>query len=391
LHSTFVMPSVSLVNSPDQSPTVLIAALSGRALAELARKAGYRPLVADLFGDADMRRYAHASRIVRGELTQGPDAGDLMAALSDLVQQCSSPPIGVVCGAGFEGQPGVLDELAKRWRVLGCASDMVKRAKDPVAFARRCAELDLPHPEICFEPPADRQRWLAKLIGGSGGRHISPANVRQPAEDIYFQRRVTGQPISALVAGAGGAARVIGWSAQWISPAADAPYRWAGAVQPARIDPDLQAHLADSARNLAVKAAIVGIASIDFLVEGTTWHVLEINPRPGGTLDIFDDGRGRLFEIHIQACGGHLIEPPHYRCAQACAIAFAERDIERMPQIRWPDWCADLQPAGTRVEAGAPVCTIRAAADDPDTARGFVEHRRRALLQMVHEPELAPC
>ncbi|MBV9393059.1 MAG: ATP-grasp domain-containing protein [Methylobacteriaceae bacterium] len=267
----------------------------------------------------------------------------------------------------------------------------MKRAKDPFAFARLCAELDIPHPEICFAPPGDPQHWLAKRVGGSGGWHISPANVRAPAEGVYFQRRVTGQPISALVAGTRGAARVIGWSAQWISPAADAPYRWGGAVQPARIDPDLQARLDDSARNLAAAAAIVGIASIDFLVDETRWHVLEINPRPGGTLDIFDDGRGRLFEMHVQACGGRLIDPPHYRCAQACVIALAERDIDTMPHMRWPDWCADLQAGGTRVEAGAPVCTIRAAADDPDTARRLVEHRWRALLQMVHQPELASC
>jgi predicted ATP-grasp superfamily ATP-dependent carboligase len=385
------MPSVSPVKSPDHRPGILIAALSGRALAELARKAGYRPLVADLFGDGDSRRYAHAVRVVRGNLTEGPDAGDLISALSELAQQCDSPPIGVVCGAGFERQPGLLDDLARRWRLLGCASDVVRRAKDPVAFARLCAELGMPHPAIRVEAPADPQAWLAKTIGGSGGWHISAADVRAPAEDVYFQRRFTGQPISALVVSTGEAARIIGWSAQWTSPTSDVPYRWAGAVQPAPMDPDLQAHLADRARDLAVAAGIVGIASIDFLVEGANWHVLEINPRPGGTLDIFDDGRGRLFDLHVQACGGRLMDPPRYRCAQACAIGFAERDIESMPDMRWPDWCADLQTRGTRVEAGAPICTIRAAADDPETARRLVEHRRCALLQMVHEPELAAC
>jgi predicted ATP-grasp superfamily ATP-dependent carboligase len=62
-----------------------------------------------------------------------------------------------------------------------------------------------------------------------------------------------------------------------------------------------------------------------------------------------------------------------------------------MPNLQWPDWCADLQAAGSRVEAGGPICTIRAAADDPAQARRLVEHRRRALLQMVHQRELAAC
>ncbi len=37
----------------DDAPAVLIAATSGRALAASARRAGYRPLVADFFGDHD--------------------------------------------------------------------------------------------------------------------------------------------------------------------------------------------------------------------------------------------------------------------------------------------------------------------------------------------------
>ena len=35
------------------SEAILIAAQSGRALAEAARRAGLRPFVADLFGDSD--------------------------------------------------------------------------------------------------------------------------------------------------------------------------------------------------------------------------------------------------------------------------------------------------------------------------------------------------
>jgi predicted ATP-grasp superfamily ATP-dependent carboligase len=193
------------------------------------------------------------------------------------------------------------------------------------------------------------------------------------------------------VAGTGKEATLIGWSSQWTSPTPGVPYRWAGAVQPARIDPDLQAHLSHKALELTLAAGIVGIASVDFLVDRTTWHVLEINSRPGGTLDIFDDGSGRLFESHVRACNGSLLEPRHYRGAQACAIAFAERGIESMPEMRWPDWCADLQAAGTRVERGSPICTIRAHADTPEDARHLVEERRRTLLQMVDEPEFATC
>jgi predicted ATP-grasp superfamily ATP-dependent carboligase len=383
------MLSASPVKSPDHRRGVLIAALSGRALAEVARKAGYRPLVADLFGDIDTRRYAHAVRVVRGNFMAGPDPDDLVAILSELAQSSKEPPIGLVCGAGFEQRPALLDELARKWPLFGCSPEVVKRVKDPVALARLCAGLDIPHPAIRFDMPPEPEDWLAKNAGGSGGWHISNARSATEASGVYFQRRISGEPVCALLVGTGKEAAIIGWSAQWASPTPDIPYRWAGAVQPARMEPALQALLARKAVELAVAAGIVGIASFDFLIGGPTWHLLEINPRPGGTLDIFDDGTGRLFEMHIEACRGCLIEPPHYRGAQASVIAFAGADIKSMPDMQWPDWCADLQPSGTRIEAGAPVCTIRATADDAPTARRLVEERRRALLQRVHEPEFA--
>ncbi|MEA2841884.1 MAG: uncharacterized protein QOF41_3214 [Methylobacteriaceae bacterium] len=382
---------VSPVNSPDRPAIVLIAALSGRSLAELARRAGYRPLVADLFGDMDTRRYAQAVRVVRGNLTEGPDPGDLFLALADLARDADELPIGIVYGAGSEQRSAILDELARKWPLLGCSADVVKRVKDPVSLASLCAKLEIPHPEIRFDPPGDPRGWLAKSVGGSGGWHISSASARASEPGVYFQRQVSGEAISALVVATGRDAAVIGWSSQWTSPIAEAPYRWAGAVQPARIEAASQTLLSRKAIDLALDAGIVGIASLDFLIDRGAWHLLEINPRPGGTLDIFDDDTGRLFEMHVEACRGRLIGPPRYRCAQACAIAFAERDIEHMPDLQWPDWCADLQRAGTRVETGAPVCTVRAFAADPESARRLVEDRRRMLLRRVHEPEFAVC
>lgn len=391
MRSTFAMHFASPVNSPDHVPSVLIAGLSGRALAELARKAGYRALVADLFGDEDTRRYAHAVRVVRGTLFEGPDPDDLIRALSELARQCDPPPIGLVCGAGFEHQPALLAELARNWPLLGCSSEVVRRAKNPTTLSRLCAKLDIPYPPICFEAPANPECWLAKTIGGSGGWHISEATLHRPESDVYFQARVPGEPVCALVVGTGPDAMLVGWSAQWTSPVPGVHYRWAGAVQPAQIEPGLHALLSCKAIELAIATRVVGIASFDFLVHGSTWHLLEVNPRPGGTLDIFDDGSGRLFEMHVQACRGRLLAAPLYQGAEAVVIAFAETDIEAMPDIRWPTWCADLQPPRTRVEAGSPVCTIRAVADHSESARRLVEHRRCVLMQMLREPELAAC
>src|SRR4051812_32899950 len=104
------MRSTSLVNSPDRRPRVLIAALSGRSLAAAAANAGYAPLVADLFGDDDMRAHAPASVLIEGDLESGFDESTLVMALERVAagRHCE----GIVCGGGFEDRPAMLERLA---------------------------------------------------------------------------------------------------------------------------------------------------------------------------------------------------------------------------------------------------------------------------------------
>src|SRR5690348_8372335 len=95
------------VNSLD-SPLVLIAAITGRALAAAARRSGMTPLVADLFGDLDTRAIAGAVATVPGTPTQGPRAAALVEALERLT--AGRRVIGLVCGSGFEHRPRLLDQ-----------------------------------------------------------------------------------------------------------------------------------------------------------------------------------------------------------------------------------------------------------------------------------------
>ena len=121
---------------------VLIAALSGRALASAARADGYTPLVADLFGDLDLDGLAARALRAEGDLAEGFDAESLLDALEKLARD--TKPIGLVYGTGFEDRPDLLAALGERWRVLGNPAPVLARAKDPWTLASLCADLGLP-------------------------------------------------------------------------------------------------------------------------------------------------------------------------------------------------------------------------------------------------------
>ena len=120
-------------NSPREGSSLLIASISGRALAEAARRAGFTPLVADFFADADTQDAAHACRKLTG-MARGFRWRSLYPALSALAELAPSPVLGVVYGAGFEDRPELLRLISRRWPLLGTGAAAVARLKSPEDF-----------------------------------------------------------------------------------------------------------------------------------------------------------------------------------------------------------------------------------------------------------------
>jgi uncharacterized protein len=374
------MPSLSRVISPEIGAAILIAASSGRALAAAARRAGYRPLVADFFDDSDTRGFCAANRLIAGGLDSGFDGESLIGALEELAKDAT--PCGFVYGAGFEDRAELLERVAQRWTLFGNPPAVVRSVKDPVRLAELCAALNIPHPKISARMPKDGRNWLMKSAGGSGGSHVAPAAAfRAEGEKIYFQRIAAGEPVSILFLGDGARARVVGLSRQWAAPAPGEPFRFGGSLRPAGLSPALETRLWRAARVITAACGLRGLNSIDFLVEGSEYTLIEVNPRPGATLDIFEDRDGSLFRAHLDSCRGRLPRHPlEFAGAAAAGIAYARREIPSMPAIDWPSWAADRQKARSTLRPYDPLCTIKARAAKPRRARALVDARTNLIL-----------
>ncbi len=368
---------------------MLIAALSGRALAAAARRAGERVVVLDLFADEDTARYAERC-LKLPSAGAGVDRDALLAAVEALAPAAQ----GLVYGAGFEHDPALLTALAARVPLLGNAPETVAAVKDPFRLADHLARLGLPHPETRREVPPHRDgSWLCKAAGGAGGSHVTVATDPAAPPGSYFQRRVAGRPLSALFAANGRAARVLGFSEQWVAAAAAAPFRYGGCAGPVALAQTLADAVAEACGALAATTGLVGLNSLDLLVEEERFHVIEINPRPGATLDLFD-GRGRLplWRIHLDAVGGRLPPPTAMPAmVRAAAILYAPGVLAIPPDMAWPRWTADRGAPGGRVPTDAPVCTVHAAAASVAAARRRLARRADRLLARLAGSAAAPA
>src|SRR5262245_46507111 len=355
------MPSSWRVSSLPEPEVYLLVALSARALAVAARRAGRRAVVADLFGDTDARASAEASLVVEGDFDAGFDGEALLAAAERLAPPTSSLRFGLVYSSGLESRPDLLAQLAAGRRLFGNAPATVARTKNPREFFALLDRLGLPFPAISYTPPPDPADWLMKRIGGSGGGHIEPARAGAAANGgCYFQRRMTGVPVGTSFLADGRRALLLGFSEQWSVPNS---YRFGGLLQPAAISARVAGAIPAALDALTRELGLIGLNSLDLLVNGDGFAILEVNPRPGANLDIFDGGDpSGLFGLHVAACQGRLPQrwapPPQ---ATAMSVLYADRPLRVPHNVAWPEWVADRPAPGARVEAGAPICTVLAA------------------------------
>jgi len=358
---------------------ILILALSGRALAQAARRAGADVVVADLFGDVDTRSLAPWHRLP-GSLEAGIDGGGLLALVRGLGERVD----GIVHGAGFEADPALLGELARVARVIGNPSTVVAAVKDPFRFAGLLRGLDLPHPEVAASPRRGN-RWLRKLRGGSGGTHIERVTAAMVAADgdHYFQAVAPGEPVSALFAANGRAARVIGLSRQWAAATSTRPFRYGGCAGPVPLAPKLATDIERACHAITGATGLVGLNSLDMLVTGDAFTILEVNPRPGATLDLFDSpSRPSLWDCHVNGVRGELPAPAAASAAgaRAAMVLYADQARHVPATLIWGSGIADIPVPESHIPAGAPVCTVITAGPDAGAARALAEERAAALL-----------
>jgi len=371
-------------NLRHEEGSLLIAAVSGRALAQSARRAGFAPLVADFFADADTQEVAHACCKLPGSIKRGFRWQSLHPALQALAMRAPSPVAGLIYGAGFEDRPELLRQAAQHRPLLGTDAATVHRLKTPEHFFSELDRLGIAHPPTASMPRSREMSWLAKRSGGAGGSHIVPSRRAKPAANVYYQQQVDGRSVSALFVANGRSARVLGFSEQWTAPRARSPWRYGGAVCPASISAKLGRQINAAVQAISRAFPIKGLASADFLVSDGEPLLLEINPRPGATLDIFDRGSKSLLRLHMAAVRDGMLPSWKLRFldAMASSIVYAERGGPTPPDMKWPAWVADRPKPLEWIDNDRPICTVLARAASAAQAKRLVEARRRKILTL---------
>lgn len=377
-----------LSDAGDGAP-ILVVAVSARMLAELATAAGYRVVALDRFGDLDLEQICE-SRSLRDIGGAGGMAA-LVAAAEGLAAEA------VVYGAGLENRPDLVVRLARRRTLLGNDADVLRRVREPAILgpALRSAGLDYPRTlhaaDVSFRPTHSRA-WLRKPLRGGGGRGVREWRGGALTPHEVVQERVRGLSCSIAAVGNGRSAVVLGITEQLIGERAfgGRRYAWCGNVTPPRLAADERralARWADSICALIVeKFGLRGLFGVDLVWDGRRAWIVEVNPRPTGSLEVIAlVGGPAPFDAHVRACAGHLPPGPP-RAAMAGpraagkAIVYARADIVVGDTRSWgAQGMRDIPHPGERIAAGQPMCTLIGVAETAEAVLAELHERVERL------------
>jgi len=366
-----------------------VAALSARALVESAALDGTRTVALDCFGDADTRRLAAQWRAIGAASALRIDDDSLLDSLRSLAQRGDA--MGWIAGSGFDGRPELLERGAALLPLIGTAPQDVRRVRDPQEFFGVLHSHGIGFPSVSLDPPATPSGWLLKDAGGCGGwqvRRAVPGLTAGPGQ--YWQRERRGVPMSATYVANGRDAVLLGFNAQTVRRAGERPYLFCGVVGPLPVSDAVQREVTAITRLLAAVFRLRGLGSLDFLLDGDTVEVLELNPRPPASLALYlRVGACGPVRAHLRACGHDELPPAPARVdgVRGTEIVFARQalriDDAMAEQIARREGARDLPCAGTQVAAGDPLCSFVAEGRDVHEVTTRLASRRDALLESL--------
>jgi predicted ATP-grasp superfamily ATP-dependent carboligase len=373
--------------------SLLVLANSGRAIAESAHRGGYQVTVLDQFSDQDTQAVADCWPV-----TQGFANLDVDIFAEEIAALVPNFPCGLVYGAGLEESISLLKRLSSCCHLLGNDPSILEMLRRPRRFFSLLDQLDIPHPEVSFSAPysAKGRSWLLKRAASCGGQGVAYFSPQYAAADstCYYQRHIPGQVMSVLFIADGERYRTIGYNMLGASGSSTpAPFLYSGAIAQVSLHDVMRMQIEQVVDKLISKLGLRGINSIDFIHNDAGNFVIDLNPRPSATLELYEHLMPEgWIKHHIEACHGELPVMPIVGSAEMHGhlIVYAPRNIEIPIQMTWPQWIKDRPVSGARVLQGEPLCSLYAKGATVAEVEAALRQRRDELLQMFVLPIYKP-
>ena len=350
-------------------------------LAQAAQRSGMKPLAIDLWGDIDTLSSAKASQQI-----PTLDAENLLPALNYFLYRY--PVTRAIYGSGFERCLDSLKCVNDRLTLFGNSPDVLAELHNKYVFFSILETLGISFPEVSFDTPYPNEGWLIKPThsqGGVGIRRYRPSETIE--EPSYWQKYQEGEPHSVLFLADGRRSQIIGFNRQWtIAVNEKDEFVFSGITNSTQLSYAQKNRISDWLVALIPRLKLKGLNSLDFIQCGETSYVLEINPRPPASMQLYN---ADLFARHIKSCQGELLGNVFNQVDFAgYQIIYAQEETRIPAGINWPEGVVDIPHAGSIISTGQPICSIITHSQKPDKVLEQLRHRQELITQQFHRLQI---
>ncbi len=274
---------------------------------------------------------------------------------------------------------------------LGNPPGVVRRAGDKWELYRRLSDL-VPMPETSRDPGEVPGRVIVeKPVSGAGGvgvRRVERERAK-PRSGVIFQRLLKGRHVSALFLSDGSDAVLLSVNDQLVDLDGDGyAYRGNLVPSPFHLVPRVRRQLERVCRVVTEELGLVGLNGVDGVLEGDTFYLVEVNPRPTAATECL----ARVADVnpmtvHASACRGELrLKRVRVRGWACKRVVYAPGTVRagRLSRAR------DRVRPGTIVPGGEPVCTVVACSSTPSAALRLTEREERWVLRRLEPVSSTP-
>ena len=307
-----------------QNCNFLIVATSGRMLAQFAKCENFNVVVIDCYADVDT--FCYAQKVIRIDSLSIKNLKSALFELSDF------EIAGVIYGSGFENHVESLYFLESRFEIFGNSAAIFERVQNKRKFFSALNFLEIPHPETHFDFPSEQKNWLSKPLNGQGG-----VGINSQKTDIYWQQFCEGKSGSVLFLNA----EIIGFNTQWTY----GDFLFSGISNHSDLSNFQKNQLRFWVKRLVSHFNLRGFNSLDFIHTETEIFVLEINPRPPASMQLYDTPFFSAYEI-----------------------IFAPHSLIIPKNFNWSKNCQDLPHSGVIIPKNQPICSMIARSTRSKTA-----------------------
>lgn len=370
----------------DVKQPLICIARSARIIAQSLQRAGYNVIALDQFGDLDTRSSCISFYQLADFSIENVKSN--LALIRE--QQGFTHQPAVIYGSGIDSNPQLLDYLGNTFHLIGNPVNVVSAVRTPQIFFQLLKELKVNYPPVQFKRPDCLKNWLAKQQNREGGAGVIPAaqydNKESSGFPVYYQQCLQGIAFSALFLARQDKIQIVGLHRHFCTRDFNTrPYLMQALISGFRLPDHYFKILTDWIERFVSVTGLTGLNSMDCLFSGGQIFVLEINPRPGASVCLYDESyQEGLLEQHIRSFTGENWDLQIQKQeVSGYWICYADQEMTITEEHSWPDWTADRPKAGTLFTPGDPLCTVTATGYEEQTIFSELKNRSRKIRLML--------